>query len=240
MKASPEHQKQLLELGRIDTELVKIARQLANLPAAEKVTEAENLLGVARERRRTAQEDVDGLTADLARAESDVELVNKRLEHDNALLNQSTSAKDAQGLEHEIVTLTARQSMLEDVQLDVMDRLDAATANLVDANAEVTGVEERLAAARAEAEKQTAELGESRRLLQGERDSLTAGLPNDLVALYEKQRERYGFGVSELVGGVSTASGVQLTESDLQTIRQAADDDVLLCPDSNAILVRSR
>ena len=65
-----------------------------------------------------------------------------------------------------------------------------------------------------------------------------AGLPEDLVQLYERQRERYGVGVSELRGGVSSASGVQLTESDLQDIRQAADDDVVLCPDSNAILVR--
>ena len=40
-------------------------------------------------------------------------------------------------------------------------------------------------------------------------------------------------------GGVSSASGVRLNETDLQTIRAAAPDDVLLCPDSNAILVRT-
>ncbi len=71
------------------------------------------------------------------------------------------------------------------------------------------------------------------------RQELVGSLPEELVALYERQRERYGFGASLLQRGISSASGVALTESDLQQVRQAAPDDVLLCPDSNAILVRT-
>ena len=43
-----------------------------------------------------------------------------------------------------------------------------------------------------------------------------------------------------LQGGVSTASGVTLTGADLQDVRRAAPDDVVLCPDSEAILVRTK
>ena len=68
---------------------------------------------------------------------------------------------------------------------------------------------------------------------------MAAKVPDDLLALYERQRARYGFGASLLQGGVSTASGVTLTGSDLQTVRRAAPDDVVLCPDSEAILVRT-
>ena len=64
-------------------------------------------------------------------------------------------------------------------------------------------------------------------------------MPDDLLALYEKQRARYGVGASMLQGGVSLASGVALNSSDMSTIRAAAPDDVLLCPDSNAVLVRT-
>ncbi len=39
--------------------------------------------------------------------------------------------------------------------------------------------------------------------------------------------------------GVSSASGVKLTESDIHNIRQTPADAVILCPDSNAILVRT-
>jgi uncharacterized protein len=71
------------------------------------------------------------------------------------------------------------------------------------------------------------------------RATIAEKLPQDLLALYERQRERYGAGASLLRGGVSGASGLKLNEHDMAIIRAAAPDDVLLCPDSNAILVRT-
>jgi predicted nucleic acid-binding Zn-ribbon protein len=65
-----------------------------------------------------------------------------------------------------------------------------------------------------------------------------SGLPSDLVALYEKQRDRYGMGAARLVGGVSLGSNMKLSPSDLSDVMAAADDDVVLCPDSGAILIR--
>jgi len=238
VKAAPEHQAALIELGRIDTDLVRVAKTLQSLPAKTVAADAEAELREARERLRLAQEDVDGFQLDLRRAESDVELVEKRIAQDNDRLQATTSAKDAQGLEHELETLMARKSLLEDVELEVMEKLDTATAALDEAKAHMADVQARLDAALAEISTRSQELDQNKKSLLVERDALVAGLPEDLVQLYERQRERYGVGVSELRGVVSTASGVQLTESDLQDIRLAADDDVVLCPDSNAILVR--
>ena len=238
MKAAPEHQAALLELGRIDTELVRGAKTLQTLPARQVATDAEADLQHAREQLRLAQEDVDGFQADVKRAESDVELVEKRIAQDKERLQATTSAKDAQGLEHELDTLAARKSMLEDVELEVMEKLEQATIALDEARARVNDIQARLDSALADIAAQSAEHDQSKKSLLAERATVVSGLPEDLVQLYERQRERYGVGVSELRGGVSTASGVQLTESDLHDIRQAADDDVVLCPDSNAILVR--
>jgi predicted nucleic acid-binding Zn-ribbon protein len=74
---------------------------------------------------------------------------------------------------------------------------------------------------------------------QANRAIIVGKLDPELVALYERQRERYGTGASHLRGGASSASGVKLNESDMAAIRAAAPDDVVLCPDSNAILVRT-
>lgn len=238
MKAAPEHQARLLDLGRIDTDLVRLAKTLQSLPAKQVAGDAETELQDAREQLRLAKEEVDGFQADLKRAESDVELVDKRIAQDRERLGATTSAKDAQGLEHELDTLAARKSLLEDVELDVMEKLEQATSAFDEAKARVDDVQAKLDGALAEIATQSAEMDATRTSLLAERDTLIAGLPEDLVQLYDRQRERYGVGVSELRAGMSTASGVQLTESDLQTIRQAADDDVVLCPDSNAILVR--
>ena len=71
------------------------------------------------------------------------------------------------------------------------------------------------------------------------RSTIAGKLPEDLLALYERQRARYGQGASLLRGGISVASGLELNEFDLAAIRAAAPDDVLLCPESSAILVRT-
>jgi hypothetical protein len=82
-------------------------------------------------------------------------------------------------------------------------------------------------------------LGEERAEALAQRATLVVTVPDDVLALYEKQRERYGLGASHLRARVSSASGVELTGSDLAAVRHAAPDAVLLCPDSNAILVRT-
>jgi predicted nucleic acid-binding Zn-ribbon protein len=238
VKAAPEDQARLLELGRIDTDLVRIAKTLQSLPAKQVAAEAETDLQEAREQVRLAQEEVEGFQADLKRAESDVELVDKRIAQDRERLQATTSAKDAQGLEHEVETLLARKSLLEDVELEVMEKLEGAIASLDQAKARTADIQDRLDAALADISRSTAEFDQSKKSLLAEREAVVHGLPEDLVQLYDRQRERYGAGVSELRAGLSTASGVRLTESDLHDIRQAADDDVVLCPDSNAILVR--
>jgi hypothetical protein len=64
-------------------------------------------------------------------------------------------------------------------------------------------------------------------------------VPADLYALYEKQRSRYGTGASLLRYGVSSATGVKLLENEMQEIRAAAPDEVIMCASSDAILVRT-
>ena len=129
--------------------------------------------------------------------------------------------------------------MLEDVELEVMSRVAEAEKTLATSSAATAKAEAELDTARSEAERVRAELGVEQTEWQQQRAELVSSLPGDLVELYERQRERYGFGASLLRRRISEASGVTLTESDLQTIRQAPADEVVICPDSNAILVRT-
>jgi predicted nucleic acid-binding Zn-ribbon protein len=120
-----------------------------------------------------------------------------------------------------------------------MERLDQADSVLTGLVAELATAEEALTEARAQYTAQSAALETETATQRATRESIVAVLPDDLAALYERQRERYGVGASHLRGGVSSASGVALTESDLQDIRRAAPEEVIMCPDSNAILVRT-
>lgn len=115
-----------------------------------------------------------------------------------------------------------------------------------DAEAALAAARERAGAARAERERLAAErdaeaAGIAAELEQArsERERLAAPVPTDLLALYERQRERYGIGATLLQRRTSVASGVELTAAELYEIRQAPEDDVLLDPNSSAILVRT-
>ena len=239
MKADPADQKRLLELHELDVKLARTATTLTKLPEQERVDTAEELLAAARATPREALHALEELQAELSRAENDVELVEKRIAKDQERSEHTSSAKDALGLEHELASLRERLSVLEDVELEVMGRVEEAEKTLEKRSEETTAAEAELDTARLEAQRVRGELMARQTDWQQQRTDLVGRLPADLVELYERQRERYGFGASLLRARISEASGVTLTESDLQTIRQAPADEVVICPDSNAILVRT-
>jgi predicted nucleic acid-binding Zn-ribbon protein len=101
-------------------------------------------------------------------------------------------------------------------------------------------LQDRIDALSAQIQTQESQLSASVDEVQQKREQLVSRLPQDLVELYERQRERYGIGAALLTRKISGGSGVELTAIDLDKIRLSADDDVVLCPDSSCILVRTK
>lgn len=239
MKADPADQARLLDLQELDNHLAQITKKSKTMPEAEALETLTTELTAAKETQREKLGAVDELRAEVKRGESDVEMVEARIAKDTERLDHTSSAKDAQGLEHELQSLRERLAALEEVELEVMERLEQAEAELSGADQAVTELMSRVDEATKALDAAKAELEADYQATTAQRTAITADIPADLLGLYEKQRERYGFGASLLRRGISSASGVTLTESDLAEVRSAAPDDVLLCPDSNAILVRT-
>jgi len=239
LKASPDDQALLLDLQALDTKLQQLGHRAANLP------ELATLAGLSsvREGLRTAVAEANGAWEDaqleLKRTEADVAVVEARVARDKERMQSSASVKDVAAFEQELAALAKRQSDLEDIELAVMETLDEKAKALSDARAQLEAVEAKIAEAAAARDAALVGLDSERSVAAADRDTLAARLPADLLALYEKQRARYGVGASHLRGGVSSASGVALNSSDMTVVRAAAPEDVLLCPDSNAILVRT-
>ena len=237
--ASPEIQARLLDLAACDLAIQRASVALRGLSDSLHIPTLEAALEDIRGRLHEALVEKESIQAELTRAESDVELVESRIAQDEERLVHTASAKDAQGLEHELDSLKKRRSDLEDIELAIMERLEQADSALSGLEAERATAEGALSDARSQLDAKSAELMAERTIQEALRGTIVSSLPENLYALYERQRERYGVGASHLRGGVSSASGVALTESDLQDIRTAAPDQVMLCPDSNAILVRT-
>ena len=239
LKASPDDQKLLLDLQALDTKLAQLDHRAKSLPqhAALSALDAElTTLRAAALERRGAREDV---ALELKRLESDVEVVEARIKRDTDRLEGSSSVKDVAALEQELTALRKRRDDLEEIELTVMERLEEAEASLAVATENMAGIDERRAAVVAERDASLAEIASERTHTAANRQTIAGKVPADLLALYTKQRDRYGFGASLLQYGVSSANGVKLLENEMQTIRATAPDDVIICPSSDAILVRT-
>jgi predicted nucleic acid-binding Zn-ribbon protein len=239
LTASPAAQRVLLDVQAIDTTLQQLAHRERSLPERAAVDALKAQAEVMREfvsGRRGEREDA-GL--ELGRVESDVQVVEARIARDSGRLQASSSVKDIQGLEHELESLRGRLSNLEEIELSVMEKVETLEGELGAAADSLTQHLLQLAVVERARDTALVALGEERAEALAQRATLVVTVPDDVLALYEKQRERYGLGASHLRARVSSASGVELTGSDLAAVRHAAPDAVLLCPDSNAILVRT-
>ena len=239
LKADPADQALLLDLQALDTKLQQLGHRTSTLP--ELATLA--TLGAERETlQRTVAEQTgaaEDAQAELKRTESDVAVVEARIARDTERLQSSASVKDVAALEQELTALAKRKNDLEDIELAVMETAEERDSALAASRAELEALDARIAEATVARDAAMGGLDEERQHADADRAQIAGKVPDDLLALYEKQRARYGVGASMLQGGVSLASGVALNSSDMSTIRAAAPDDVLLCPDSNAVLVRT-
>lgn len=239
LKAAPEDQALLLDLQALDTRLQQLARRIQKLPERE-VVEALLIERTDLARGRAEQFGaVEDARLELKRTEADVEVVDAHLARDEERLRNSSSAKDVAALEQELAALRRRKSDLEDIELVVMETLEERENVLAATDGALAALETAIAEATTARDRALAEIESERSQVAAHRQTLAAKVPADLLALYEKQRERYGVGASHLRGGISSASGVALNGVEMAKVRAAGPDDVLLCPDSNAVLVRT-
>lgn len=239
LKAAPDDQALLLDLQSLDTKLAQLDHKAASLPQLAVLTGITADVAKARHAALETTGAREDVAAELGRLESDVSVVEARIVRDADRLQTSSSVKDVAALEQELAALRKRRDDLEEIELTVMEKLDEVeTAAAANAQA-VDALVEKQSAIEGERDAALSEIANERNHTAANRRTIEAKIPADLLALYEKQRSRYGTGASLLQYGVSSANGVKLLENELQSIRAAAPDDVLICPSSDAILVRT-
>lgn len=238
MKASPEHQRILLEVVDLDARLRRAEHARTHPAQAARIAElAAQRTEFSRELTQLVGALEDART-ELSRLESDVQLVVQRRARDNERLNTTTNPKDAQGLERELESLAGRQRDLEDAQLEVMSRVEEAETAVATVQAQIDQITaegtELSAQAKSDVAAATA-LGED---LTRERASVAGGIPSELLADYERRAAR-GVGAGLLRRGTCEGCQMVLSASDLSKVRRAPKDEVVYCPECSGILVRT-
>lgn len=240
MKVDPQSQEALLEVTIIDQKLAQLAGERTNSSLKASVSETRAAATLAEERLVECRTALTDLEREVARADADVQTVRARVERDRQTMDSgSASAKQLTDIQHELESLARRQAELEDVELEIMERVETATAAVTAAEQELEASRTRADEIAKEWDRREDEIVSESVALEGARAELVAGLPEDFVALYEKVRARSGVGAGLLQHGQCGACRLALSSSDLDGIRSAEPDDVVRCDECGAIIVRT-
>jgi uncharacterized protein len=241
VKASPEIQLRLLELADLDAELSRLEHRRRTLPEAAEVARIEARNAELADAIVAAQTSERDLAREQAKAEADVEQVRTRAARDRQRMEagQVSSPRELEGLQSEIASLVRRQAELEDVELEVMERREAAQKSAESLAAERTELAATLEKVTARRDELLTEIAGQSGTAAEQRAAVAADVPADLLELYERMRAQHGVGAAALRGGRCQGCHLTLNTVDLNRIRAAAPDEVLRCEECRRILVRT-
>ena len=242
MKADPSAQLKLLDVQAVDAEADQLRYRLGHLAEEAVIKELTAKRGSLLGRIRDQQIVVDDLVAAQEKADADVEQVKGRRKRDRDRMDQGliTNPKDLERMQHELETLERRIGVLEDEELEVMEQLESAQAALAELQAEIVDIDGRLRTATESREAQataiTADLADT----TARRDPLLAGLPEDLLALYERLRAaKNGVGAAALRARQCGVCMLTLDRAELTRVKGLPSDEVVRCEECQRILVRT-
>jgi predicted nucleic acid-binding Zn-ribbon protein len=242
VKADPFVQLRLLDLQALDSGLDRLAHRRRTLPELAEISRLDGLVDALRDAIVRYETEVSDLAREQARFERQIDEVRTRKDRDEQRLASGviTSPKQLQEMQHEVETLTRRQSDLEDAELEVMEKAETAQGELD----RLTGERDAHLAARAKAEQARdaawADIDADIARTTTERGELAATFPADLLALYEKIRAAEGgVGAGAIERGRCGGCRLDLMGNEKAAIRAAAPDDVLRHDECGRIMVRT-
>jgi uncharacterized protein len=232
----------LLDVQELDSRLDALHHQLATIPEAVQLAELTERRAEVDGAVRDLRVDVDDLTSEQKRADADVEQVKARRVRDQGMIDAGSIAdpKALQRMLGELESLQRRISDLEDTEIEVMERLEAAQSGLESRTRELEEIDARVTTLEAARAEKAADLERSLDEVAAQRAGLVDEVPDELLALYTKLRDQKG-GVGAAALRRKECGGCRLTlnPSDLARITAAPSDEVIRCEECSRILVRT-
>ncbi|SEM13563.1 hypothetical protein SAMN05414137_11948 [Streptacidiphilus jiangxiensis] len=150
------------------------------------------------------------------------------------------SAKDLANLQHEVGSLARRQSDLEDVVLEIMERLESAQTRVSEMTARRDEAVNAVKEAESRREVSFGSIDSEVEKVTRDREALAAAIPADLMKVYTRLRtQNAGVGAARLFQRRCEGCRVELSITDMATVRAAAADEVVRCENCGRILVRT-
>ena len=240
MKAPAAQQRRLLDLANTDAEIARLRHQRSHLPEDAALAEREAALETARGdagRARLAAEDLD---REYDRLEQELTGMIEHAARDQVAIDAGAVGHKALAeMQHELTGLRRRRDRLEGELLELMEQQEATGAERDRAAATVTAVTAEIAEALAQRDAAAARIDGKIEDAITSREALRAELPTELTVIYDRVRARGQVGAGLVRQRRCGACRMELDPRSLSRIATAAEDDVLLCEECGAIVVRT-
>jgi len=231
----------LLQVQEHDTAIDQLRHRRATLPQRDELARLEERLSQVRAELTSVRERRAEIAGRQAGLEAELATLEARLAELDKLMYSGTitASRDLQAMADEVDHLKRRGSSLEDVALAALDELEPVDAEVARLEGEASEVE--AAAGRVQEEIAAAEkvIAAEEEDEQRARAELAAGLPPALTEQYEGIRTKLGgVGAARLVGGSCSGCHLTLPAVEVDRLKRAAPDELVLCDQCGRILVR--
>jgi predicted nucleic acid-binding Zn-ribbon protein len=242
VKASESDQRSILDIQKFDHQMSTLKNKAANLPELAEIASTTIKSNNVRDLRIAAETELSDVKRELARAEGDVEQIVTRIERDEKRLASGTGTpKELEQTQHELGTLGARRSELEEVELEIMMRVDGIKDRIATLSQEENELGMVLADLNIRKENALAAIHTELEGIETDRKVTTQSVNGEFLALYEKIRAgSNGIGAAALAGNQCKGCNLTLNTIELQRIAGLAQDEVVRCEECRCILVRDK
>ncbi|MFG2694087.1 zinc ribbon domain-containing protein [Kitasatospora sp. NPDC051984] len=242
MNAAPADQIRLLDLQAIDSRLDQLAHRRRTLPEHAEIDKATADHTALKDLVVAAQAQLGDTTREQTKAEADVEQVRARSARNQQRMDSGavTSPKDLENLQHENASLAKRQGDLEDIVLEVMERLESAQTRVTELTARLEHSAVVVAEAEGRRDAKFAEIDGEVEKVRRDREAVANVIPADLMKAYLRLREQQGgVGAARLYQRRCEGCRTEFSITEFNAIKAEPADKVLRCENCGRILVRT-
>lgn len=240
LKMDPFAQRRLLELADADQALGAGAHRRQSLPEIAQIQAGAEKAAALRGQAALAESEVSDLKRAMNKLELEIDQVRSRAQRDaDRLASGSASAKELENLQHEIESLKRRQGVLEDEELELMEQREEAEKALSTLHAAEAELKVEIDAATVKRDAAFSEIDAEIDRQNDNRRTVAAGLPEDVLTLYNRIHDSGKIAAAQLAGGRCGACRIEIDRAALSEIRAVPTDRIARCSECGAILIRS-
>lgn len=228
----------LLPVQAMDQRLVQLAHRKSQLPERAAAEAAAKALDAARVEEQKMSKRYGDITGEINRLElRGKELDTKKARYESQL-NSVVVMRQVEALQHEIATINAEHSSLDDAELALLDESERLEQSIAKSRSDLPALEAATNDAAAKLTAAISAVDADIAAAKDERSRLGAGVDVESLSLYDQVRARMtSAAVAEVVKGSCGGCRTALSPKEQAELKKVADTTEARCPYCSCLLV---